>query len=286
MQQYPGYPQPAPAPTKPAHNNLLWLAFASLLCWCVAPISLILGLLARNEAVKQASPVPTHARLAIILGSVGTAILVAAAGTDAATSLFPPKPTASPSTMPGATVTTAVSAQPSADAEQADRARQARAAAAVAAKEITRDRARLDRSMTTIDAALAAHQVGTARRTVDGLSGRFASLDSADLEPDEKADAETRGALSTASDLLSRYQQLKRAVDASEMLAFDAAFNTLWDPKNAQKDEDQLYANVGKNYGLTGPEVQAIYRRNEAEADRRLKARSEAEARALNPRRR
>ena len=29
-----------------------------------------------------------------------------------------------------------------------------------------------------------------------------------------------------------------------------AAFNTLWDPKNAQKDEDQLYASVAKKYGL------------------------------------
>jgi len=53
----------------------LWLALASLLCWCLAPISLVLGLLARNGAAKQGSPVPTQARLAIILGSVGTAIL-------------------------------------------------------------------------------------------------------------------------------------------------------------------------------------------------------------------
>jgi hypothetical protein len=171
MQQYPRYPQTAPAPTKPANTTLLWLAFASLLCWCVAPISVIWGLLARNEAVKQGSPVPTQARLAIILGSVGTAILVATAVTDAATSLFPAKPMASPSTMPSATVATAVSAQPSANAEQADRARQARAAPAVVAKEISRERVRLDKSMTTIDAALAAHQVGSARRTVEGFQG-------------------------------------------------------------------------------------------------------------------
>jgi hypothetical protein len=109
------------------------------------------------------------------------------------------------------------------------------------------------------------------------------SLEGADLEPDEKADAETRGALSTASILLSRYQQL-RAVEASEMLVFDAAFNTLWDPKNAQKDEGQLYAHVGNKYGLTGAEVQAIYRRHEDEADRRLKVRSEAESKRLNRR--
>jgi uncharacterized membrane protein (UPF0182 family) len=113
----------------------------------------ILGLFARNEAVKQGSPVPTQARLAIILGSFGTAILVAAAVTDAATSLFPPKPTASRSTTRSATVATSVTTQPSADAEEANRARQARAAAAVAAKEITKNRARLDKSMNTVDAA-------------------------------------------------------------------------------------------------------------------------------------
>jgi 2-hydroxychromene-2-carboxylate isomerase len=70
------------------------------------------------------------------------------------------------------------------------------------------------------------------------------------------------------------------------LAVFDAAFETLWEPKNAQKDEEQLYAAVGKKHGLTGAEVQAIYRRNETEADRRLKARGEAESRALNSRRR
>lgn len=192
---------------------------------------------------------PTQARLAIILGSVGTAILVAAAVTDAATSVFPAKPTASPSSMPSAIVARAVSAQPSADAEQAVHARQPRAAAAVVAKEITKDRVRLEKSTTTVDAALAAHQVGTARRTVDGLSGRFASLDGADLEPDEKADAETRGALSTASNLLAHYQQLRRAVEASEMLVFDAAFNTLWDPKTRRKTRASSTPTSGTSTG-------------------------------------
>jgi len=74
-------------------------------------------------------------------------------------------------------------ARPSADAEQAKHAR--RAAAAIA-KETTRDRAKLEKSMTAIDAALAAHQVGTARRAVDELSARFASFDEADLDPDER----------------------------------------------------------------------------------------------------
>jgi hypothetical protein len=68
------------------------------------------------------------------------------------------------------------------------------------------------------------------------------------------------------------------------MEAFDLAFNILWDPKNAQADEDELYTRVGKKYGLTGREVQAIYRSNEAEADRRLKARTAAESRALRHR--
>jgi len=140
--------------------------------------------------------------------------------------------------------------------------------------------------MSEADAALAAHQVGKARRTVDGLWSSFVSLDRAYLIPDDNADAAMRDVITTASRLLSRYEQLGKAVEANELVVFDAAFNTLWDPKNAQKDESALYAGVGKKFGLTGTEVQAIYRRNEAEADRRLKARGDAESRVLNPKRR
>lgn len=145
---------------------------------------------------------------------------------------------------------------------------------------------KLEAAIGSANAALASHQLGKARRALDGLSGTFAPLDPAHLVPGDKADATTRDTLSIAGRLLSRYDELRRAVEANEMACFEAAFNVLWDPKNAQKDEDQLYAGVGKRFGLTGPEVQAIYRRNEAEADRRLKARSEAESRALNPKRR
>jgi hypothetical protein len=154
------------------------------------------------------------------------------------------------------------------------------------ARAVTKDRAKLETGMTDADAALAAHQVGKARRAVDGLWGTFVSLDRAYLIPDDNAAPATRDALTTAGRLLSRYDQLQKAVEANELVVFDAAFNTLWNPKNAQKDESELYAGVGKKYGLTGPEVRAIYRRNEAEADRRLKARGEAESRALNPKRR
>jgi hypothetical protein len=85
--------------------------------------------------------------------------------------------------------------------------------------------------------------------------GTFVSLDRAHLIPDDNADPATRGALTTAGRLLSRYDQLQRAVEANELVVFDAAFNTLWDPKNAQKDDSQLYTGVGKKYGLSGPEV-------------------------------
>jgi hypothetical protein len=136
------------------------------------------------------------------------------------------------------------------------------------------------------DAALAAHQVGKVRRTVDGLWSSFVSLDHAYLIPDDNADASAREALTTAGRLLSRYEQLQKAIEANALVVFDAAFNALWAPKNAQKDESALYAGVGEKFGLTGAEVQAIYRRNEAEADRRLKARGDAESRALNPKRR
>lgn len=287
MQQYPGYSQPAPAPTKPANNNLLWLAFASLLCWCVAPVSLILGLLARNEAVKQGAPLPKQARLAIILGVVGTGLFAVAAIADAASSLFASKTSAplTPATItaPPASATP-VPSGPSEEDVRAERAREA--AVLESARGVTKDRTKLETAMTDADAELAAHQVGKARRVVDGLWGRFVSLDRAYLIPDDNADPATRDALTTAGRLLSRYEQLQKAIEANELVVFDAVFNTLWDPKNAQKDESQLYAGVGKRYGLTGPEVQAIYRRNEAEADRRLKVRGDAESRALNPKRR
>jgi hypothetical protein len=273
MQQYPGYPQPEPAPTKPANNNLLWLAFASLLCWCVAPVSLILGLLARKEAVKRGTPLPRHARLAIMLGAVGTGLLAVAAVADAASSLFASKSSA-PLTSAAITAPSASATRvPSGPSEEDVRAERAREAAVLeSARAVTKDRAKLEVAMADADAAVAAHQVGKAGRAVDGLWGRFVSLDRAYLVPDDNADTATRDALTTAGRLLSRYEPLRKAIEANELAVFEAAFNTLWDPQNAQKDESQLYAGVGKKYGLTGPEVQAIYRRNEAEADRRLKA--------------
>lgn len=281
MQQYPGYPQPASPPKKPANNNLLWLALASLLCWCLAPISLVLGLLARSEALKRSAPTPGNARLAIILGSIGSGILVVAAASDAVTALFTPKPPAHVAT-PAVPTASSASTPPTRPSEEEQRAERAREAAMIeTAKETTKNQAALETAMAAVDAALAAHQIGTARRTVDGLWTKFVSLDRAYLIPDENADAETRTALAGASKLLSRYEQLQKSVDANEMAAFNAVFETLWDGKNARKYETRLYAEVGRKFGLTGKEMQAIYRRNEAEADRRLKARASAEAGAL-----
>jgi hypothetical protein len=287
MQQYPGYQQPAPAPTKPANNNLLWLAFASLLCWCIAPVSLILGLLARNDALGQGAPMPKHARLAMILGAVGTGLFAVAAVADAASSLLASKSSAPLASATAVMPPASAAPTPPGRSEEDLRAERAREAAVLeSARGVTKDRARLETTMSEADAALAAHQVGKARRTVDGLWSSFVSLDRAYLIPDDNADAATRDVITTASRLLSRYDQLGKAVEANELVVFDAAFNALWDPKNAQRDESALYAGVGKKFGLTGAEVQAIYRRNEAEADRRLKARGDAESRALNPKRR
>lgn len=287
MQQYPGYQQPVPAPTKPTNNNLLWLAFASLLCWCVAPISLILGILARNDALKQGAPMPKQARLALVLGAVGTGLFAVVAIADAASSLFTSKSTAlvTSASITAPPVSAApVASRPSEEDRRAERAREA--AVLESARTVAKDRAKLEAAMGEADASLAAHQIGKARRTVDGLWGTFVSLDRAYLIPDDNADVSARDALATARRLLSRYEQLRKSIEANELVIFDAAFEVLWDPKNAQKNEGQLYASVGKKYGLTGPEVQAIYRRNEAEADRRLKVRGDAESRALNPKRR
>ncbi|HXK19580.1 MAG TPA: hypothetical protein VNG33_17340 [Polyangiaceae bacterium] len=283
MQQFPGYPQPATA-AKPTSNHLLLLALASLLCWCVAPVALVLGLLARGEARKQGTPMPSQARLALILGSVGSGLLVLALVVDAVAPLLvakPVKPSASIAGSASAVSLPAIAPGPSTADTSAGLVRDA--AVVEAAHAVAKDHAKLEATMASADAALASHQLGKARRTVDGLSGTFVGLDPTYLVPGEKADAATRDALNTAGRLLSRYEKLRKAVEANEMACFDAAFNVLWDPKNAQKDEDQLYAGVGKRFGLTGSEVQAIFRRNEAEADRRLKARSEAESRAINP---
>lgn len=286
MQQFPGYPQPATA-AKPNSNHLLLLALASLLCWCVAPVALVLGLLARGEAHRQGTPMPSQARLALILGSVGCGLLVLALVVDAVAPLLVAKPVKPSASVASSASALALPAEPPAPSTVDTSAELVREAAAIeAARAVAKDHAKLGAAMASADAALASHQLGKARRTLNGLSGTFVGLDPTHLAPGDKADAATRDALSTASRLLSRYEELKKAVEASEMACFDAAFNVLWDPKNAQKDEDQLYADVGKRFGLTGPEVQAIYRRNEAEADRRLKARSEAESRALNPKRR
>lgn len=285
MQQYPGYPQ-GPA-AKAANNNLLWLAFASLLCWCVAPVSLILGLLARNDALKQGAPAPKHARLAITLGAVGTGLLAVAAVADAASSLLASRASSPLASAAVSAPMPSAAPVPSGRSEEDLRAEREREAAVLeSAQAVAKDRAKLETVMAEADTALAANQVGKARRAVDALWGRFVSLDRAYLIPDNNAEPAARDALATAGRLLSRYDQLQKAVEANELVVLDAAFNVLWDPKNAQKDEAALYAGVGKKFGLTGPEVQAIYRRNEAEADRRLKARGDAESRALNPKRR
>jgi hypothetical protein len=258
-----------------------------LLCWCIAPVSLILGLLARNDALGQGAPMPKHARLAMILGAVGTGLFAVAAVADAASSLLASKSSAPLASATAVMPPASAAPTPPGRSEEDLRAERAREAAVLeSARGVTKDRARLETTMSEADAALAAHQVGKARRTVDGLWSSFVSLDRAYLIPDDNADAATRDVITTASRLLSRYDQLGKAVEANELVVFDAAFNALWDPKNAQRDESALYAGVGKKFGLTGAEVQAIYRRNEAEADRRLKARGDAESRALNPKRR
>jgi len=149
-------------------------------------------------------------------------------------------------------------------------------AKATVAKKIT-----LETAMAAVDASLARKQIAAARRTVDGLWSDFVSLDKAFLVPDLGADSTTREALSGAATLLARYEALQKSVAANELVVFGAAFDALWEPKNAGRNEDAVFASVGKKYGFTGAEVQAIYRRNEAEADRRLKARTDAEAKAL-----
>jgi hypothetical protein len=284
MQPDPGFLPPAASASKPASITLFRLAVASILCWAIAPAGLIAGLLSRRDSLRRGEPVKGHAWLAIVLGGIGTAIMLAAYLSDAIPAWLShdrPKPVVASATRP-ALASASPPAAPSGPTEGDQQAMRARAAAAVqTATELLSDKTRLEASMASTDKALAAKQFGTVRRTFDGLWSSLGAVDPTTLVPGDDADAATRATLSAAGLLLDHYQQLRKAVDASEMAVFDVAFNTLWDPKNAQKDEGQLYSSIGKRFGLTGAEVQAIYRRNESEADRRLKVRGDVESLAL-----
>lgn len=233
--------------------------------------------------MKQGGPVPSQARIAIILGGIGTALLALAVVAEPLTSILKPKSPA-PIASPTPATSTVAPAGPSEDELRARRARDA--TTLEGARVVAKEREKLDAAMASAEHALATHQVGKARRGLDGLSPTFVSLDRIALLAVETTDAEARETLKSAGEILSRFAELRRAVEAAEHAVFDSAFETLWEPKNARKDEEQLYAAVGKKYGLTAAEVQAIYRRNEAEADRRLKARGDAESRELNSKRR
>ena len=282
MQPDPGFPSPAASASKPASITLFRLAVASILCWAVAPAGLIAGLLSRRDSLRRGEQVKGQAWLAIVLGGIGTAIMLAAYLADATPSWLhhenPHAVTASAAAFASATPPpTSSGATPEAQQEA-----RAKAADVVQhATDLARDKSKLDASMTRTETALAAKQIGAALRTFDGLSSAFGSLESTDLAPGSETDPGALATLAEATALLNRYKRLQKGVEASEMLVFDAAFNKLWDPKNAQRDEAQLYASVGSKFGMSGAEVQAVYRRHETAADQRLKASADAEASAL-----
>ncbi|MEI9937441.1 MAG: DUF4190 domain-containing protein [Pseudomonadota bacterium] len=282
MQPHPGFPTPAASTPKPASTTLFRLAVASILCWAVAPVGLIAGLLSRRDSLRRGEPVKGHAWLAIVLGGIGTAIMFAAYLADTIPTWLHHE---HPKAIIASATTSASAALPSASngpTPEAQEQARARAADSVQhATELARDKSKLDANMTKTETALAAKQVGAALRSFDGLSSAFGSLEPTDLGPGDETDPGTRATLADATALLHRYKQLQKDVEASEMLVFDAAFNKLWDPKNAQRDEAQLYASVGSKFGMSGAEVQAVYRRHETAADERLKATADAEASAL-----
>jgi len=294
--QPPHWPTPAapnpslvPQPNKFARWSL-WTGLAGVLCWLPGPAAVVLALLGRDEMRKAPGVYsnPGQAKAGLVLGIAGTLFLVvssvgtflqqssSAAGTRTAA------PTSSTSsTLHAGSPSTASSSGFDVD-EENRRADKAHADAVLtAAKATVAKKTMLETAMAAVDASLARKQIAAARRTVDGLWSDFVSLDKASLVPDLGADSATRDALAGAATLLARYEALQKSVAANELVVFDSAFDALWDPKNAGRNEDAVFASVGKKYGFTGPEVQAIYRRNEAEADRRLKARTDAEAKAL-----
>lgn len=276
-------PAPVAQPNKFARWSF-WTGLAGILCWVPGPAALILALLGRDEIRKAPTAYSNawQAKAGLWLGIAGSLFLVGSVIGTAIEQSFAKKTAPVVAAVSASSVASSDPAAAARFREEEQRAEQARAAAVLtAARAVIAKKGTLENQLAAVETALAGKQVAQARRIVDGLWSDFVSLDRVYLVPDTDADAATREALAGAAKLLTAYEATQRNVDANEHVVFDAAFDALWNPKNAGRNEDAVFATVGKRYGVTGKEVQAIYRRNEAEADRRLKARSDAEAKAL-----
>src|SRR6188768_755810 len=149
MQPHPGFPTPAASTPKPASVTLFRLAIASILCWVVAPVGLIAGLLSRRDSLRRSEPVKGHAWLAIVLGGVGTTIMLAAYLAEAIPSWLHhenPKTVAASATAPASAAPPPASSGPTPEAQQV--ARERAEDSIRHATELNRDKGKLDANMT------------------------------------------------------------------------------------------------------------------------------------------
>ncbi|HTA92770.1 MAG TPA: DUF4190 domain-containing protein [Polyangiaceae bacterium] len=256
----------------------MYLALGSLLCWFLSPIALVFGFIVQKEARRATGSPNANAHAAIIVGGMGSVLLVGALVVGIVSKRSAPKLVESPEISVDRAPASASAVQT--DAER--REEQARTDDALkAARQLFADRAQINTSFQTIDDDLSKRQLSGARKTLDELFERFVGIDPAYLVPADNADPAARDALAATSGMLTRFRQAKTNVESNEFAVFNAAFDLLENSQNSHVNQAQIFSSVGSRFGLSGKEVESIYDRNSAEVARREAAKADAQAQAL-----
>jgi len=157
-------------------------------------VALAVGLLANSEARRRGEP-SSNAKAAIILGGVGTCLLVVGSVASFIRQHLSQK---SPKTPASASVCASAASAPSEADVLATKGRIDRAVAT--ARQLFMDRDKIDAEFAAVDHAVTAVQLSTARKGLDSLSDRFAGLDPTYLVPEPDADASAREQAPTPHD--------------------------------------------------------------------------------------
>lgn len=217
---------------------------SALVCWFVAPVVLARGLLGYRAAIRDGRVPEPHAKRAVLFGALGSSLLLLSLVGKAIARWNAPKLVETPaaaldreaSTSPSTSTATVV------DSEQEN----ARAHAVLeAARKLSAARGELEAKLGAVTNALAGRNLSAARKGIDELDARFVRLDRAYLLPDDRTAPADRDALTSAAGLYTRFEELQKSVEQSETAVFRAAFDALWAPQNAGKEEEQLLASVG-----------------------------------------